>query len=239
MRLFLAAFLALLFIPATAQQDSIPKAGSKQFEPNFTAVDSLYREDQFYASFTYNIITNLPREMSQNKFSVGVSGGFLRDFPVNKQRNVAIALGLGYTLQNYNYNLIVSQTPTGVTYEYIGDDLYYEKNKLSLNYVDLPVEFRWRTSVPESHKFWRIYTGLKFSYLFNSRSKFTGVGGKNLVINNSDLNPFRFSTYVAAGYNTWNFYACYGINPIFRRGSVGSQQLEISSLSVGLMFYIL
>jgi len=40
------------------------------------AVDSLYREDQFYIGFTYNSLFNKPAEVSQNKFSSGFSGGF-------------------------------------------------------------------------------------------------------------------------------------------------------------------
>jgi hypothetical protein len=230
MRIFLSAFVLFFSIQVFSQQVK---------QPNFDALDSLYREDQFYFSFTYNILTGVPKGLSQNKFSVGLSGGFLRDFPVNKKRNMAIAIGLGYSLQNYNYNLVVDDTGGKVHYDYITEDVYYEKNKLSLNYLDIPIEFRWRTSTPDSHKFWRVYTGFKFSYLFNSRAKFVGDGTKLLVINNDDLNKMRYGVYTAAGYNTWNFYAYYGLNPIFRQGTVENNRINMSTLSLGLMFYIL
>lgn len=219
-----------------AQQDSIVEP--KVFSPDFKKIDSLYREDQFYFSFTYNIISKMPEGMSQNKFSLGLSGGFLRDFPINEKRNRAIAVGLGYTLQNYHYNLVVSDATDPISYSYIGNR-YSDKNKLSLNYLDVPIEFRWRTSTAESHKFWRIYTGLKISYLFNSRSKFAGDGGKMVVVNNKDLNQMRYSAYLSAGYNTWNFYACYGLNPIYKKGEVNGKTLDMTNLSLGLMFYIL
>ncbi|NMH28599.1 porin family protein [Flavobacterium silvaticum] len=236
----LFARIILLFISASvfSQIDST-KIASEKFVPDFTAVDSLYREDQFYFSFTYNILTSIPKKLNQNKFSLGLSGGFLRDFPLNKQRNFALAIGLGYTLQNYNYNLKVSESNSVITYSYVDEDSFYDKNKLSVNYVDIPLEIRWRTSVPESHKFWRVYTGFKFSYLFYSRSKFTGDGGKNLVVNNPDLSKLRMSAYVSAGYNTWNFYACYGFTPIFDNGSIEGQKIKMGNLSLGLMFYIL
>ncbi len=208
-------------------------------EPNFSAVDSLYREDQFYFNFTYNIITKMPEELSQNKFSAGLSAGFLRDFPVNAKRTQAIAVGLGYSLQNFNYNLIVDDTGGEPHYDYIADEVYYEKNKLSLHYIDLPVEFRWRNSTPESHKFWRVYTGIKLSYLFYDRAKFIGDGVKIVVEDNKDLNKIRYGVYVAAGYNTWNIYAYYGLNPIYKSASVAGNPIDISSLNLGLMFYIL
>lgn len=239
MRLFHLAVILMLSLQLSAQTDTLSVQPKSAFTPDLTAIDSLYREDQFYFSFTYNILTRLPPKLNQNKFSLGLSMGFLRDFPVNQARNKAIAVGLGYSLQNYNYNLKVTDSLGVAQYDYIRSDEYYEKNKLSLSYIDLPIEFRWRTSVPETHKFWRVYTGIKLSYLFYSRSKFTGDGGKTLILNSEDLNPFRLSAYLSAGYNTWNFYASYGLTPIFREGSVEGRKINMSNLSVGLMFYIL
>lgn len=238
MRVPLCFFLLIFALPIFSQTDSTALAQPRQ-TPDFEALDSLYREDQFYFSFTYNILTNTPKKMSQNKFSAGLSIGFLRDFPVNEERTVAIAAGLGYALHNYNYNLIVNNQGVIPEYEIISDSTYYEKNKLSLNYIDLPIEFRWRTSTMQSHKFWRIYTGVKFSYLFYSRAKFVGDGGKILVKNTDDLNKFRYGVYLAAGYNTWNLNIYYGLNPIFKRGSVNGSSLDMSTLNIGLMFYIL
>src|SRR5690606_16254679 len=77
--------------------------------PDFDAVDSLYREDQFYISFTYNILTGKDLGISQNKFSAGLGIGFLRDMPLNKARTFAVAAGLGYAFQNYNQNLLISE----------------------------------------------------------------------------------------------------------------------------------
>ncbi|RZJ68650.1 MAG: PorT family protein [Flavobacterium sp.] len=239
MRFLLPAVLLLVAFSGFAQIDSTAVA-PKSKGPDFAALDSLYREDQFYFSFTYNILTHTRAlDISQNKFSAGFSIGFLRDMPINDDRTVSIAAGLGYALQNFNYNLIVNGEGVIPQYELINDSTYYEKNKLSLNYLDIPIEFRWRNSTMQSHKFWRIYTGFKFSYLFNSRSKFVGDGGKTLVINNDDLNKFRYGVYVAAGYNTWNLYVYYGLNPIFKEGILGENRIDMSSVNVGLMFYIL
>ena len=78
-----------------------------QEEPNFSAIDSLYREDQFYFGVTYNILKAKPIGVSQNSFSTGLNLGLLRDFPINKARTFAIAPGLGFSYSNYKENLIV------------------------------------------------------------------------------------------------------------------------------------
>src|SRR5690606_42143191 len=96
--------------------------------PDFQAVDSLYREDQFYMGFTYNILQNMPEDMTQNKFSAGLYAGFLRDMPINDDRTVAIAVGVGYALQNYNHSLVISESADGYDYNIIPDDVYHRKN---------------------------------------------------------------------------------------------------------------
>src|SRR5690606_18514374 len=55
--------------------------------------DLYYREDQFYAAVTYNLLQKRTGGISQSAFSSGFNLGFLRDFPVNKDRNVALAFG--------------------------------------------------------------------------------------------------------------------------------------------------
>src|SRR5690606_2524519 len=92
----------------------------------------------------------------------------------------------------------------------------FDKNKLVLHYIDLPIELRWRTSTPESHKFWRIYTGFKFSYLVYSRYKFKSVGDKFTVSNIDDLNKIQYGMYIATGFNTWNLNVFYGFSPVFK-----------------------
>jgi len=205
---------------------------------DFDAVDSLYREDQFYFGLTYNKLQNTPSGLSQNKFSSGITVGFLRDMPINKARTWAIALGLGYSLNNYNDNLFIDDSDAENLY-FTDANVTFDKNKLSLHYVDMPLEIRWRNSTPESHKFWRIYTGFKVSYLFYDRYKFTNSEGKILIKGNKDLNKIQYGTYVAMGWNTWNFYAYYGLNPMFKSAKISGKQLDMNTLNLGLMFYIL
>lgn len=68
-------FIAPFFVMAQDEErDQIPD--SIPF-----SIDSLYREDQFYAGFHFNLVTNRPSDISQESFSGGVNLGFIRDFP--------------------------------------------------------------------------------------------------------------------------------------------------------------
>lgn len=211
-----------------------------QEKPNFQAVDSLYREDQFYVGITYNTLQKLPRGINQNKFTPSFSFGFLRDIPVNKSRTWAFAAGLGYAINNYNQNVLISETTFGdPSYAILNSS--YDKNKLTLHYLDLPIEIRWRNSTPQSHKFWRIYSGFKVSYLIFDKSKYKDGGNKIIVVGNSDLNKLQYGAYLSAGNNTLNFFAYYSLNNTFKSGNLinNNEKLNLRTLNIGLMFYIL
>lgn len=202
--------------------------------------DPLYREDQFYASISYNLIEGKPAGYSQNSFSTGFTIGFLRDIPVNKSRTFAIAAGLGYSYNNIKHNLFVEEFGGSRLYTAIGESTF-DKNKFVLHFVELPVEFRWRNSGPVSHKFWRVYTGFKISYLFNDRAQLEQGSEKIIVRHNADLNKLMYGAYLAAGWNTWNLYVYYGITPLYKNTAVldNGQKVGLHSLNLGLMFYIL
>ena len=233
MRIVLSCFLLLSVFNVFSQENTTSD------EAPSVKVDSLYREDQFYFAITYNTLVDKPVGFSQNKFSAGLSAGFLRDMPVNKNRTVAIASGIGFTYNNYNQNLAISPSAAGPVYDIIDASAEYNKNKFSLLSVDVPVEFRWRTSTYESHKFWRIYTGIKFSYLLYDKSVFDAAQGKVQVTGNNDFNKFQYGAYISSGYNTINLYAYYGLNSLFKSAKVNDEPINMKALNFGIIFYIL
>ncbi len=217
---------------------SLSLSAFSQEIPNFAAVDSLYREDQFYFSFTYNILRHKPTGIKQSKFAPSFSGGFLRDMPINKRRNFSIAAGLGYSINNYNYNLLVDERSGTLNYA-PNDTIAFDKNKLILHYIELPIEIRWRTSRAESHIFWRVYSGFKLSYLVFDTQKFRNDDMKYSVRKNADLNKLQVGTYLAIGNNTWNVTAYYGLTPLFKSAEIDGNPIDMQTLNIGLMFYIL
>lgn len=234
-RFFLICCLLVPFLKVFSQEENLPL---KEKAP--IKIDSLYREDQFYFGFTYNTIQQKPAGLLQKKFSTGLSFGFLRDMPINKDRTIAIGSGLGFSYNNYNQNLAITGTNQMPVYNIIDSKTSYNKNKFTQLLVDVPLELRWRTSTYESHKFWRIYGGVKFSYLIYDKSIYNDGDGKTTITGNKDFNKFLYGLYVSSGYNTINVYAYYGLNSIFKKSAeINGEQLAIKSLNIGVIFYIL
>lgn len=202
--------------------------------------DSAYFEDQFYAGMVYNVLLGKPENLSQNNFSNGFIVGFIKDIPLNKMRNKAIGIGLGYTNNSFYYNLRAMNNAGKITYEFIGDTPY-KRSKIETHAVEVPLEYRWRTSTPSSTRFWRIYTGVRVSYSFARISKYIENGYTD-VFSNKDIEPLQYMGYISAGYNTWNVYGSFALSKVFKKGTViesTGAPLDMGYLSAGLIFYIL
>lgn len=234
MRLFFSCLFLISFLNSFAQEEIKP-----EIKP-VVKIDSLYREDQFYFSITYNMFTNTPDQFKQNKFSMGLSGGFLRDMPINKMRTVSIAAGLGLSYQNYYQNLTISEDATGAIVYGVNNYGEFVSNRYRQYSVELPIEFRWRNSTFESYKFWRIYTGIKLSYVFSNTSILDDGEKTYRINNNANINKFQYGPYISAGYNTWNIYLYYGLNTLFNSATtIDGQKINLKTLNAGLIFYIL
>lgn len=213
------------------------------FAQEFTdkVIDSLYKEDQFYIGTTYNLLGNKPDDLKQNSFSLGFHLGFIKDMPINKRRNKAIGIGLGYSTNSYIQNMLIQRDDSGnFNYSIIDSEISFTKNKFSEHVLELPIEFRWRSSTVKSYNFWRVYLGVKFGYVFTSRSKFRGNLGELKYNSNPDFNDLQYGLTLSLGYNTWNVYMYYGLNPIFDgTAMLNGRAIDMNAVKIGMMFYIL
>lgn len=203
--------------------------------------DNRYREDQFYISATFNVLSNLPPDVSQSGFSGGLHAGFIRDFPINNRRNWALGLGLGYSINVYNHNLLAIPNSSGnITYE-VPTDLIIDTNRFSTQLLEVPLQIRWRTSTATSYKFWRIYTGIRAGYVTRFKTNFVADSGDQFKFTNPEgINRWRMGATISVGWNTWNFHVYYSLIDFFKRGVLSDQDRQnMSAIKLGLEFFIL
>jgi len=202
-------------------------------------VDNKYLEDQFYLGLYYSTLTSSPENFNQNKFSSTLNFGFIRDFPFNKQRNFGIGAGVGLSFSSSNSNLKLSDLNSSVSGEIVnGED--FTKNKWNTTKIEFPFEVRWRTSTPTSYKFWRVYFGVKTSYLLKSKYKYESLSS-DYTLENLPFRKTQSGITVNAGNNTWNLGLYMGLNPIFNKefGQNNPNLKDLKEFKLGLVFYIL
>lgn len=215
-KLFLLAFIICVFdINAQVSVDSI---------------DTRYREDQIYIAMSYNLMNNKPDSDSNALFSGGFNFGYILDVPLNERRNAGLGIGLGYSYNSYSNSFLMNVDEKDGT---------YETNRFKLQLIEMPIEFRWRTSTASNYTFWRVYAGVKFGYLFRSNSKFQ-LDGESVVIRNMKaLEKVQYGLTLSAGYGSWNLYVYYGLSPLFNDVIVDKKELNMKDFNLGLKFYIL
>ncbi|MEZ7494225.1 porin family protein [Leeuwenhoekiella aequorea] len=204
-------------------------------------IDTKYREDQFYLGVTFNLLTNKPTSLSQNGFSGGLHLGYIRDMPLNSQRNIALGIGAGFSMNTYNQNLFVGEdTQNQSIFNIIDSSVDYDKNWLSTYLVEMPIQLRWRTSTAANYKFWRVYTGLQLGYVYAYKFNFEETGNQVVQTDVPEFDRYRLGLTFTFGYDTFNFHFYYNLNPFFKDGTlVNGEALELNSFKLGLMFYIL
>jgi hypothetical protein len=187
-------------------------------------LDTKYREDQFYFGVTYNLLLNKPGETKTSGLTGGLSVGYLRDMPINKRRNVAVAVGLGLSFDEYGNTLFIGENSSEESIFSVidEDDIDFDRNRFSIASLEIPLELRWRSSTDETYRFWRVHAGVRLGYAYWYKSSLRQT---NNNINQTDIA---------------DFYAYYGLNPFFtdavtRQGD----SVDVSTLKLGLLFYFL
>lgn len=229
-------FLLLFLLPFLGIGQVEPKQDFKSI-----VVDSLYREDQFYLGVTYNLLVNMPVGVRSRGLSGGIQGGFLRDMPINKKRNIAIAFGLGLAYDQFGNNFFIGEDLDGDTiFRVLDDSVDFHQNRFGMATVELPFEFRWRTSTPTEYRFWRVYAGGRIGYSYWYKATFKQSGNDVNQTNIPEFERLRLSATLGFGYNTFNFFASYDFHPIFKDAfTINDDKVDFNAVKVGLMFYIL
>ena len=198
---------------------------------------SFYREDQIYFGTSFTLLYSNQEKFKRQGISKHFQLGFVRDIPIISSGKLALGLGLGYSFQDYNSNLVRFNVNNDSSI-YIVNYTLNQKSKLSFNFIEFPISLRWRNSSLNNHQFERVYTGFKFQRNFHSKLKYS-TGDINKI--SDEVNDWNKELYLCFGYNTWNFYFSYGLNQIMKNlyNQYSGKSFNVRSIKIGLIFYIL
>ena len=210
--------------------------------PDTPVVDSLYREDQVYVGITFNLLGDKPSGFEQNGLSAGIQAGVIRDFPINKRRNKAIGIGIGMALDTYNQNLLIA-TQSGSetsTFDIVDESVENVTNRFTSYTLEMPLEYRWRTSTATKYSFWRIHVGMKLGYVLRFKSTYQDDVSDITSSDIPEINKFQYGPSFSFGYGAFNFQGYYGLNTLFNDDALlNTEGVGIQVMRLGLVFYFL
>jgi len=232
-KIALLSFLLFGIMALSFGQDTIPPKGiSPQVKKKITsAKDRLVIELAMMNAIIKkdNGIT-VPNDFKLGGFNRGINVYFMYDMLLGKKtkpRHFSIAPGIGVGSENYyfkNYKL-TWHYDTITRFQPLGDSISAKKSKLNLTYIDIPLEFRYRSKPnKKTGMSWKLAVGFKIGFLVGSKWKYKGedpnVGtrGENVTIKDikvANMSRFRYGPMIRGGYGPVSIFGYYSIGSAF------------------------
>jgi hypothetical protein len=217
-----------------AQQNELEKKFNKYSKDRFTI-------DLLGDNWIYNSNDARMNGLKTKWWSRGINIYFSWDFRIKKSR-VSIAPGIGYSASNiYSRHGLVEDSVgthfsplTTINPSIAESD--YKVNKLTLQYVDIPVELRIRSNPDKFDNMWKVAIGFKAGIRVDAhtkeKTKVGSVAKVDIERRFPDFNLFRFGPTLRVGYSVFNITAYYGVLNVFKkdRGPVANE------FSIGISF---
>ena len=169
-------------------------------------------------------------------FSQGASWAITYNFPLGESSKHTVSIGAGMSHHNFfSYNRILNpySTDTLNISESYRENESFKRAKVNANYVDIPLELRFR--IKDQVK---IGVGFKLGILVMAKTKYVGPDNDGTIIHEKELyiknlERYNYSATLRVGWKWVSAFASYQLNPVFE---VGHEAPVIHPLSVGLSF---
>jgi len=129
-----------------------------------------------------------------------------------------LVTGLGLEWNNYRFDndVLLVEDNDGLAFEEPNPDKSYEKSKLVVSYLNLPLFFEFQTNSDNNISSFHIGAGTLGGLRIGSHSKNIINGNKNKNRNDFHLSPFKLDGIVRIGWGKLNLYAAYDMVPLFK-----------------------
>lgn len=212
---------------ATAQVDSLIREVKDESTKKI-----LDPKDRIIVDFNFDSFTHLPKGIAQKGYSLGGNVFLMWDYPFG-YGPLSVAFGAGFSTHDVHTNGKIIYSIDGKYTSFEPITTKFNTNKLSLNYIEVPVELRIRTR--GNHNF-KLSIGVKGGYAYNVHTKFEDADGKIKVYKIKNINPWRYGAVFRIGYDRYNIQAFYALSELFLKGR-GEAGMFPFSVGVGLLLY--
>jgi hypothetical protein len=149
--------------------------------------------------------------------------------------NVAFAWGIGFSSQNFHTNGELMQDINADSSYFSParlDTINYDLNKLSLNYLDIPLELRFRTNANAKGNRLKLALGFKLGVLLNAHTKFDDGDTKVKTYHLKNIPDLHYGLTARLGFGHIGVSYFMSLTTLFNEG----EGKKIFPYSIGLSF---
>jgi len=213
--------------------------------------ERMHPTDRFIITVFSDIWQDVPESLDLRTIQRGISISAFQDMPLGRT-NFSLAAGLAFSGHNLYSDHRYSFIPSLNQFRFVSIDPEheYEKNKLSMSYLEVPVQLRLRTrDLPSTLRF---YAGVRVGYLFHAHTKFVGkqyypqhfdhfdpqpVTERTIKVKEhklENINKYRIGLTGTIGYGAVNLHVYYQLTETFKDNNAEGMY----PLSVGVSFIV-
>ena len=186
--------------------------------------------DHLMIQFSSDHLSAMPDSISshQKGFSKGFNAYFMLDKPFKSSPKYSIGIGLGVGSSNIAFkkmNVDIKSNTTKLPFTATDSTNHFKKYKLSLSYLEIPLEFRYSSNPLNPSKSLKFAIGLKAGTLINAHTKGKTLQSKNNTLVNDYMqkenskkffNSARFMGTARVGYGIFSLFASYQLNNVLK-----------------------
>jgi hypothetical protein len=186
--------------------------------------------DHLMLQFAADNWSNMPDSIDKHRkgFSKGFNAYIMLDKPFKTNPKFSLGIGIGVGTSNIrfkNMNVDIKSTTTKLPFTAVDSTNHFKKYKLSLGYLEVPLEFRFSSDPLHSDKSLKFAIGGKVGTLINAHTKGKDLQSKNNTLISSYIqkenskkffNGTRFMGTARVGYGIFSLYGSYQLNNVLK-----------------------
>jgi len=235
-KIVIAAFVICLASTAFAQKDStirkILPASKKEAPSN----------DHFFIQVGHLTWTNQSDSIHTKGLPRSLNIYVMLNFPFKTDPHWSVALGTGIASDNMYFDKMtvgIADATSSVRFHDVSDTSHFKRYKLSTNFLEVPIELRYRFNPDDDRKSVKLAVGAKIGTLLNAHTKgsiLQNSAGQTLndyTLKQSSKTFFsrqRLSVMGRVGIGPYSLFASYSVTPVFKEG-LGP---DVRPLTIGL-----
>lgn len=186
--------------------------------------------DHLMIQLSSDHLTAMPDSIAnhQSGFSKGLNAYVMLDKPFKSSPKYSIGIGIGVGSSNIAFkkmNIDIKATTAKLPFKAADSTDHFKKYKLSLGYLEIPLELRYSSDPLNSGNSFKAAIGLKVGTLINAHTKGKDLQNKNNALLSSYIekenskkyfNGTRFMATARVGYGIFSLFGAYQLNSVLK-----------------------
>ncbi|HSJ67907.1 MAG TPA: porin family protein [Anditalea sp.] len=187
-----------------------------------------------FIDFGFGLLNNRPEDLNTRLLASRTFNIYYqRPFHIGENTGLTFNPGIGLGLDKLSFSrdrMLINDPEVGpnssqlVNIEDVyGENININSHTTALNFIEIPLEFRYHLNKNDYSKGFRFAVGGKIGFLYDAHTKVSYEDQAELSRKVKDkqsygFSPIRYGVYTRIGFSGFNVWSYYGLNSVWKSG---------------------